>query len=85
MTRPESEPHPPALRGVRPDAETADRLYLITNTPCLRATAQVRLLAALATLKGKELVILAPRECRFDADLDGLLETAPGAIRREDL
>jgi len=72
-------------RGVRPDAETSERIYLIKNASILRATCQIRLLALRAAATGKEFVLLVPPECRWDASLDGLIESAPCLVRREDL
>jgi len=72
-------------RGVRPDAEIADRIYLIKNVPLLFATRQIRLLAAKAVLSHKQLVLLTPAACRFDKSLEKLLEDQPEIICREEL
>lgn len=59
-------------RGTRPDAEVADRLYLIKNVSVLRATYQVRLLAYRAGQSGKKLVIRMPRSAKLARDLTEL-------------
>jgi hypothetical protein len=80
------EHSPPALpRGALPDAETAGHIYLIKNVPSLRATQQIRLLAAKAALLHKQLILLAPAACRFDEPLRELMSEQPAIIGREDL
>jgi hypothetical protein len=76
---------PPILRGVRPDAETHDRVYLIKNVPLLFATQQIRLLAAKAALSRKQLFIVTPAACRFDKSLEELMQSQPEIIRRKEL
>jgi hypothetical protein len=73
------------LRGVRPDAETNDKVYLFKNVSSLRATYQIRLLALSAGAIGKRLVLKVPPACRFDQALDGLIQALPDVILREDL
>lgn len=86
MNPPDQTNSPPAPpRGALPDAETPDRIYLVKNVPFLRATQQIRLLAAKAALSGKRLVLLAPADCRFDESLRELIREQPAAIVREDL
>ncbi|HVW22035.1 MAG TPA: hypothetical protein VHC86_12545 [Opitutaceae bacterium] len=75
----------PLLRGARPDAEAAGRLYLIKRVSRLRATYQIRLLAFLAEERGRQLVLQVPAGCRFEPDLLGLVQARPGVIAREDL
>jgi hypothetical protein len=76
---------PQTLRGVRPDAETSDKVYLVKNVSLLRATYQIRLLALSAGAIGKRLVLKVPPACRFDGALDGLIQALPEVILREDL
>lgn len=78
-------PFPAIPRGVRPDAETADRIYLIKIVPELRATQQIRLLAAMAALSHKQLVLVTPASCRLGQDLAELMQDHPESIRREEL
>lgn len=75
----------PIPRGMRSDAETADRIYLVKNVPLLFATQQIRLLAAKAVLSRKQLVLVTPSACRFDKSLEGLMENQPEIIHREEL
>jgi hypothetical protein len=75
----------PAPCGARPDAESADCIYLIKIVPLLRATRQVRLLALRAALTHRSLVLCVPRDCRWDQDLAGLAVRLPGIVRRQDL
>jgi hypothetical protein len=80
------EHSPPALpRGALPDAETDKHIYLVKNVPSLRATRQIRLLAARAALSHKQLVLLTPATCRFDEPLRELMREQPAAIGRGDL
>jgi hypothetical protein len=76
---------PPIPRGVRPDAETPDRIYLIKNVPLLFATQQIRLLTAKAALSRKQLFIVTPASCRFDKSLEELMQSQPEIIRRKEL
>ena len=71
--------------GVRPDAETLDRIYLIKNVPLLFATQQIRLLAAKAALFHKQLFIVTPVACRFDKSLEELMQSQPEIIRLKEL
>ena len=73
------------LRGSRADAETSDGIYLIKNVSLLHATYQVRLLAFAARERGKRLILVVPRSCAFAPSLETLVQSAGGAIRREDL
>jgi len=75
---------PPMPRGARPDAETAEKVYLIKHVPALRATYQVKLLTFLAAQQGKKLVLRVPAACQFDATLQALLVARPEAVERED-
>jgi len=72
-------------RGTRPDAETAEKIFLIKNVSVLRATYQVRLLALKAVEQGKKLVLKVPQACRFDGSLADLARAMPHVIQREDL
>jgi hypothetical protein len=72
-------------RGTRPDAETAEKIYLIKRVPTLRATYQVRLLLFRAAQQGKKLVLRVPATCQFDDALRELLRARPAASEREDL
>jgi hypothetical protein len=74
-----------SLRGVQPDAETPDKVYLFKNVSILRATYQIRLLALGAAAIGKSLILKVPPACRFDHALDGLIQAMPDVIHREDL
>ena len=78
-----STPAPP--RGALPDAETTGHIYLVKNVPSLRATQQIRLLAAKAALSHKQLVLLTPAACRFDEPLRELMREQPAIVVREDL
>jgi hypothetical protein len=76
---------PALLRGALPDAETAERIYLVKNVPSLRATQQIRLLTAKAALSKKRLILLTPAACRLDEQLLELMREQPAIISREDL
>jgi hypothetical protein len=76
-------PHIP--RGTRPDAETAERIYLVKNVTVLRATYQVRLLALKAAEHGKKLVLKVPASCRFEPSLEQLVARTRDLIEREDI
>jgi hypothetical protein len=81
---PAHSPDGPLPRGTRPDAETAQRIYLVKQVQVLRATYQVRLLALKAAEQGKQLVLQVPRSCRFDRALADLAAAMPTVIQRED-
>ena len=67
-------------RGARPDAETGNRIMLIKPVSEMRATYQVRLLAFLASSRGKELVIEVPQHCRIHHSLRMLVNLMPGVV-----
>ncbi len=75
----------PIPRGTRPDAETAGAVHLFKRVSRLRATHQVRLLAFLASERGKALVIHVPRSCQFEPSLADLSASTGSLIQREDL
>jgi hypothetical protein len=76
---------PPIPRGAIPDAETGDCIYLVKNVPFLRATQQIRLLAAKASLSNKHLILMTPAACRIDEPLEELMRNQPEIVRRGEL
>ena len=72
-------------RGVRPDAETNDKIYLIKNVLILRATYQVRLLLFFAKERHKKLILKVPQACKFHNSLKALIKLCGNAVKREDL
>lgn len=71
------------LRFSRPDKKHFNRLYLIKVVTSLRATYQIRTLAAKAASEGLTLVIKVPKACKFHASLRALIKQSGTAIKRE--
>ena len=74
-----------ALFAARADAESRDRIYLVKRVPVLRATRQIRILAAKAAILRKTLVLVIPAGCRLEAPLEELARSRAGVIQRETL
>jgi hypothetical protein len=72
---------PGVPRGTRPDAETVDTVILIKRVSQMRATYQVRLLAFMASQRGKTLVIEVPDDCVIHDSLHDLIERVPDTVR----
>ena len=72
-------------RGTRPDAETADKIYLFKNVSTLRATYQIKLLAFKAIDSGKKLILKVPKSCHFHDSLKDLIKENGRKINREDI
>ena len=72
-------------RGARPDAEAADKIYLIKNVAELHATYQIRLLAFKASTTGKKLILKLPKKSRLGPSLKELMSDLPNVIKRETL
>jgi hypothetical protein len=72
-------------RGARPDAEAANKIYLIKNVAVLHATYQVRLLAFKASTTGKKLILEVPKKSRLAPSLKELMRSLPNVIKREHL
>jgi hypothetical protein len=70
-------------RSARPDAETAEKMYLIKNVSRLRATYQIRLLTFAAAEGHKTLVLKVPRSCCFSASLKDLMRMVGKTMKRE--
>jgi hypothetical protein len=70
-------------RGSRPDDESFDKVFLIKNVTELRATYQVRMLAYMATKKGKKLVIQLPKGAKLHGSLKELRKNVPNVIKVE--
>lgn len=70
-------------RGARPDAITADSIYLIKNVSQLRATYQIKLLAFEASASRKKLILKVPEKCLFDSSLKRLVKEMKNTIKRE--
>jgi hypothetical protein len=75
----------PIPRGALPDAETGDCIYLVKNVSFLRATQQIRLLAAKASLSNRLLILVTPAACRIDEPLEDLMRNRPEIVRRGEL
>ncbi len=61
-------------RGARPDAEVANKLYLIKNVSTLHATYQVRLLLYRAISEDKKLIVDVPKHCQLSGPLASLVK-----------
>jgi hypothetical protein len=63
-------------RSARPDAEVAEKMYLIKNVSELRLTYQIRMLAYIAETRGKTLIIDLPKGAKVHESLrDFVAET----------
>ena len=70
-------------RGARADAETRDAYYLLKAPTVLHATYQIRLLAFMASTRGKKLIIQVPKHCKKGPSLIRLMKEVPNLIRFE--
>lgn len=56
-------------RGAKADAEVGDKAYLIKSASELRLTYQIRMLAYMAQMRGKRLIIQVPKEAKVHSSL----------------
>ena len=70
-------------RGTRADHETNDKLLLLKKVSVMRATYQVRLLAFIASQKGKKLVIRMPKGAKIHSSLRDLRNATGNLIKIE--
>jgi hypothetical protein len=71
------------LRGTRPDAASAQALYLIKNVSELRLTYQIRLLTYAAQQQGKVLIVQLPSEATIHPSLGEFVHRFPSLIKIE--
>lgn len=71
------------LRGSMPDADAANILYLIKNVSEMRLTYQVRLLAYMASTKGKKLNIRLPKSAKVNSGLRDFVRDSGGLVKIE--
>ena len=70
-------------RGVRADAESFDKFFLLKNVSKMRLTYQVRLLTFRASESKKKVIIQVPKQCKIHASLRDFVQEFPKAIRIE--
>jgi hypothetical protein len=70
-------------RGARPDAEVGDKIYVIKNTLQLRLTYQIKMLAYMAKIKNKKLIIRLPKDAKIHTSLKEFVSSMNGIIKIE--
>lgn len=70
-------------RGARADAEVGGKIFLIKKVSMLRLTYQIKMLAYMASVRGKMLVIRLPKTAKVHADLNEYVKSNSGLVKVE--